>query len=251
MEDTTAVLTLNRPEARNAFDEELLHALQDALAEAADDARVRAIVITGAGDRAFSAGADIRQMQAMSVDEARRWSQLGHDVFQVLEDVPLPTIAAINGVAVGGGCEVALACDLRYAVENAQLGQPEIKLGMIPGWGGTQRLPRLVGQSRALDLVLTGRLIDAQDAHRLGLVDQVVPAGEALAAALQFAAQFASLPPLAVRFAKHAIHVGRDLDLREAKGIEIEMFARAFDTEDRVEGLKAFLEKRAPQFSGR
>jgi enoyl-CoA hydratase len=251
LEGTTAVLTLNRPEARNAFNAELLHALRDTLAEASEDERVRAVVITGAGERAFCAGADVRQMQAMSIDDARRWSQLGHEAFQYLEGMALPTVAAINGVAVGGGCEVALACDLRYADENAQLGQPEIKLGMIPGWGGTQRLPRLVGQSRALDLVLTGRLIDAREARRIGLVDEVVPAGRALAASLELAAQFAGLPPLAVRYAKHAIHVGRDLDLREANGVEIETFTRAFDTEDRVEGLAAFLEKRAPQFKGR
>jgi enoyl-CoA hydratase len=251
LEGTTAVLTLNRPEARNAFNADLLRALRAGVAAAAEDEQVRAIVLAGAGDRAFSAGADIRQMQTMSGDDARRWAQLGHDVFQALEDSPLPTVAAIDGAAVGGGCEAALACDLRFAGETAQLGQPEIKLGLIPGWGGTQRLPRLVGLSRALDLVLTGRLVDALEALRIGLVDRVVPAGQALAAALEFAAQFASLPPLAVRYAKHAMHVGRDLDLREAHGIEVEMFARAFDTEDRAEGLAAFLVKRPAQFRGR
>jgi enoyl-CoA hydratase len=251
LEGATAVLTLNRPEARNAFNEALLHALRDAVAEAVDDPRVRAIALTGTGDRAFCAGADIRQMQSMTPEGGRHWSQLGHDVFQALADVPMPTIAAINGVAVGGGCEVALACDLRIASANAQLGQPEIKLGLIPGWGGTQRLPRLVGTASALDLVLTGRVVGVQEAQQIGLVNRVVPEGQALAAALDYAAQFAALPPLAVRYAKHAMLVGRDLDLHEANGVEVEMFARAFDTEDRAEGLAAFLEKRPSQFNGR
>ena len=251
LEGATAVLTLNRPEARNAFNADLLHALQAALAEANADERVRAVVVTGAGDRAFCAGADIRQMQAMSAADGRRWSQLGHGVFKDLEDLPLPTIAAVNGVAAGGGCEVTLACDFRIAAETAQLGQPEIKLGIIPGWGGTQRLPRLIGMAHAKALILTGRMIGAEEAYRIGLVDRVAAEGEALAAALEFAAQFAALPPLAVRYAKHAIIVGRDLDLREAHGVEMETFARTFDTEDKAEGLAAFLEKRPPQFRGR
>jgi enoyl-CoA hydratase len=252
LDGTTAVLTLNRPEARNAFSAELLHMLREALIEASDDERVRAVVITGAGDRAFCAGADIRAMQAMSVDQAREWSRLGHDVFQTLDDLPLPTIAAVNGVAAGGGCEVALSCDFRLAAEGALIGQPEIKLGLIPGWGGTQRLPRLVGPSRALDLVLTGRLVDAAEALRMGLVDRLAPSGESvLSAALVYAKQFGSLPPLALRYAKRAMRVGRDLDLREANGLEIEAFSQAFDTEDRVEGLAAFVEKRGAEFKGR
>ncbi len=248
---STAVLTLNRPDARNALDADLLHRLAAALAGLGESDAVRAVVITGAGDRAFCAGADIRQMRGMTADDGRRWSQLGHQVFQQLEDLPLPVIAAINGAAVGGGCELALACDFRFMAEGAVIGQPEIKLGMLPGWGGTQRLPRLIGLARAKELVLTGRLMDAQEAERAGLINAVTPSGQTLARALEFAAQFASLPPLAVRFAKRAMNLGRDLSLREASGVEIEAFAQCFATEDRVEGLAAFLEKRPPQFRGR
>src|SRR5687768_17476843 len=171
--DSIAVFTLNRPDQRNALNEELLHLLRDAIAEARDDSTVRALVVTGAGDRAFCAGADIRQMQSMTVEQGREWSLLGHHVFDKLQDLPKPVLASINGVAVGGGLELALACDFRFAVEGAQLGQPEIKLGMLPGWGGTQRLPRLIGSGVARNLVLTGRLVSGVAAQRLGLVDAV------------------------------------------------------------------------------
>ncbi|HEX2037190.1 MAG TPA: enoyl-CoA hydratase/isomerase family protein, partial [Chloroflexota bacterium] len=163
-EATTALLTLNRPEARNALDESLLGLLRDALEEAATDTTVRAVVVTGAGERAFCAGADIRHMQTMKSEDARRWAQLGHDVFLTIENLPKPVIAAINGLALGGGCELALACDLRVMSDTAQLGQPEIKLGLIPGWGGTQRVFRLAGLTLAKELVMTGRLLGAEEA---------------------------------------------------------------------------------------
>jgi enoyl-CoA hydratase len=250
-EGATRVLTLNRPEARNAFNEALLRALEAAVKEANADESLRALVITGTGEKAFCAGADIRQMQNMQEDQGREWALLGHDVFYTLSEAPLPVIAAINGAAVGGGCELALASDFRFADEKALLGQPEIKLGMIPGWGGTQRLTRLVGPAVAKDLVFSGRLIDAQEALRIGLVDAVAPAGTVLQQALDYAARFAGSPRLAVGAAKRAIDQGIDLPLREATLLEVEWFARSFRTDDRREGLAAFLEKRPAQFKGR
>ena len=246
-----AVLTLNRPQARNALDEEMLGLLRAAAVAAADEPVVRAVVITGAGDRAFSAGADIRRMQAMTPEDGRRWALLGHEVFQTIEDLPKPVIAAINGIAVGGGCELALVCDFRVMAEGAQVGQPEIKLGLIPGWGGTQRLPRLIGMALARDLVLTGRLMEADEALRAGFASRVVSGESVLATAMELAAQFDRLPPLAVAAAKRALNVGRDLDLREANALEVNVFAQCFDTADRVEGLAAFVAKRAAQFKGR
>jgi len=250
-QDTTVLLTLNRPAARNALDAETLRLLRLVADEAAGDATVRAVVITGAGDRAFSAGADIKSMSDMSASDARRWTELGHDVFRVLEHLPKPVIAALNGTAVGGGCELALACDLRVMAETAQLGQPEIKLGLIPGWGGTQRLPRLAGAALAKEMILTGRPIGADVALRAGLVNRVVPPDRVLPEALDLAAQFASLPPLAVAYAKQALNVGRGVDLPEALALEVNLFVHAFATEDRQEGLAAFLERRPPRFEGR
>lgn len=250
-EGASRVLTLNRPEARNAFNEDLLLALEAAVQEAGADPSVRALVVTGTGERAFCAGADIRQMQGMNLDQGREWALLGHRVFEKLAQLSKPAIAAINGVAVGGGCELALACDFRLADEQARLGQPEILLGMIPGWGGTQRLPRLVGTSVAKELVFTGRLIDAAEAKQIGLVDAVAPNGTVYQMALEYAAKFIDTPPVAVGLAKQAINRGADLRLEEANLLEVELFARTFATQDRQEGLAAFLEKRPARFSGR
>ena len=251
-DDTTATVTLNRPEQRNALDEALLGLLREAVDDAASDTSVRAVVITGAGERAFCAGADIRHMQTMDETQAREWGHLGHAVFAALERLPKPVIAAINGVAVGGGCELALACDFRFMAQSARIGQPEIKLGLIPGWGGTQRLPRIVGRSLAKDLVLTGRLMPADEALRVGLVGGVAPdAAAVFDLAMVYARQFAALPPLAVGYAKRAIDDGADLPIRDGCAIEVERFGRVFATADRAEGLAAFLEKRAPRFEGR
>jgi enoyl-CoA hydratase len=252
LDDATAVLTINRPEQRNALDEALLRLLREVVDELAGDAGVRAVVLTGAGDRAFCAGADIRHMQTMDEHRAREWGHWGHATFGALEALPMPVIAAINGVAVGGGCELALACDFRFATKSAQIGQPEIKLGLIPGWGGTQRLPRVVGQALAKDLVLTGRLMPADEALRVGLVGGVAPdAAATLELAMVYARQFAALPPLAVGYAKRAIDGGTDLPLRDGCALEVESFGRTFATADRSEGLAAFIEKRPARFTGR
>jgi enoyl-CoA hydratase len=249
-EGTTVILTLNRPAARNALDVEVLGRLRDTAAAADEDETVRAVVITGAGERAFCAGADIRAMRTMDDADARRWAELGHDAFRAVEGLSKPAIAAVNGSAFGGGCELALACDFRIMAESAQLGQPEIKLGIIPGWGGTQRLPRLAGMTLAKEMVLTGRAIDAATAVRASLVNRVVPDADVLPTALALAAEFSTLPPLAVTYAKQALNVGRDLDLQGALALEINLFVHAFATEDRAEGMAAFLEKRRPQFRG-
>jgi enoyl-CoA hydratase len=229
----------------------LLRQLRAAAAAAAADETVRAVVITGSGDRAFCAGADIRGMREMSAPDARRWSELGHDVFRAIESLPKPTVAAINATAVGGGCELALACDFRVMAETAQLGQPEINLGLIPGWGGTQRLPRLAGTALAKEMVLTGRPVSAAVAERAGLLNRVVPADRVLPESLELAGRFAGLPPLAVAYAKQAINVGREMDLPGALALEVNLFAHAFATADRQEGLAAFLEKRPARFEGR
>lgn len=249
--ETTAVLTFNRPEQRNALDEAVLLQLRDVTAALRDAASVRAIVITGAGDRAFCAGADISTMQSMSEEAAIEWSRLGHDVFAAIEALPKPVIAAINGVAVGGGCELALACDFRFMAEGAQLGQPEVKLGLIPGWGGTQRLPRIIGAALAKDLILTGRLMGADEARRVGLVNGVAPTdGSVLEQALVYASQFQALPPLAIAFAKRAIDGGINQPLADGSRLETSEFSRCFATQDRAEGIAAFLEKRPPAFTG-
>jgi enoyl-CoA hydratase len=191
-------------------------------------------------------------MQSMTPVQAREWSLLGQDVFGRLAQLPKPVIAAINGIAVGGGCELALACDFRFADEAAQLGQPEIKLGLIPGWGATQRLPRLVGHAVAKNLILTGRLVSAGAAHRLGLIDAVaMPPSTAMEIAMTFAKQFATLPPLAVAFAKRAVDRGTEPPMAEGLRLEAEQFGRAFATHDHAEGLAAFLEKRTASFVGR
>jgi enoyl-CoA hydratase len=248
---SSAILTINRPEQRNALNEPLLHLLRDTITDAAADSAVRSVVITGAGDRAFCAGADIRQMQEMSVEWGREWALLGQDVFQKLETLPKPVIAAINGIAVGGGCELALACDFRFMAESARFGQPEVKLGLIPGWGGTQRLPRIVGTSLAKDLIFSGRLMASDEALRVHLVNGTTPTGQVVQHALTYAAQFDQLPPLAVGLAKQAIDRGANLPLTDGCLLEVELFARAFESEDKSEGLAAFLEKRAASFKGR
>ncbi len=247
---TTALLTLNRPEALNALDRATLGALRRSLAVVREDASVRALVLTGEG-RAFAAGADIAEMRGLSPAGAEAFSRLGHAAFADLEALPIPTIAAVNGFALGGGCELALACDWIYASEKARFGQPEVALGLIPGFGGTSRLVRRVGVAWAKELVLTGEPLQAAEALRIGLVNRVCAPDELLAAALASAESAARKGPLAVTLAKQVIQQGQDADIRTAHALEQNAFGLVFATEDHAEGMDAFLGKRDPKFSGR
>jgi enoyl-CoA hydratase len=243
-DDAVAVVTIDRQDALNALDVATLSELRDRLGELAGDESAHVVVLTGAGDRAFVAGADIKYMAGLGADEAREWGALGHEAAALLEEMPKPTIAAINGFALGGGCELALGCDLRYASSRARLGQPEIDLGIVPGWGGTQRLARICGLGVAKDLILTGRQVDADEALRIGLVDAI--ADPVLDHSLEVARKLASKSPGALRVAKRLLNLAPDALEREA-----EEFGELFATEDAKEGLSAFAEKRAPRFVGR
>ena len=244
-----ALLTLDRPKALNALDRATLEALETRVAEVAADPGVRALVLTGEG-RAFAAGADIEQMLGMSPVEAEAFSCLGHAATAALEALPIPTIAAVNGFALGGGCEVALACDWIYASERARFGQPEVKLGVIPGFGGTSRLARRVGLGWAKELVLNGEPIDAAEALRIGLVNRVFPADELLDAAIRAGEQIAEKGPLAIAHAKRVLQEAQDVDPRVAHTLEQKAFGLVFSTADRAEGMAAFVEKRDPVFRG-
>ena len=250
-EDGVAVVTIDRPEALNALNASVLGELRDRLQELAEDSDVRAAVLTGAGERAFAAGADIKEMQAKSPSEARAWGGLGHDVARLLETMPKPTIAAVNGLALGGGCELALACDIRYAAATARFGQPEVNLAVIPGWGGTQRLARVVGLGLAKELILTGRTLDADEALRRGLVSAVFPPEELLPKTVEVARSLAAKGPLALAAAKQATNRALQGELTAALDEEAADFAGLFGTEDQREGMAAFVEKRVPRFSGR
>jgi enoyl-CoA hydratase len=235
----------------NALDLPTLTELRDRLRELAEDAEVRAVVLTGAGEKAFAAGADIKYMSGLGVEQARAWGALGHEAGRLLETMPKPTIAAVNGFALGGGCELALACDVRYAARTAKLGQPEINLGIIPGWGGSQRLARTTTLGFAKELIFTGRTVDAEEANRRGLVDAVFEPGELLEKALDTARLIASKSPVALAAAKdvtnRALQGDHDANLEH----EAERFGELFATEDAKEGMTAFVEKREPRFVGR
>jgi len=233
----------------NALDRLTLEELRDRLLELRDDGEARVVVLTGSGEKAFVAGADIKYMSGLGSEEARQWGELGHNAGQLLETMPKPTIAAINGFALGGGCELALACDLRYASSAAKLGQPEINLGIIPGWGGTQRLARVCGLGVAKELILTGRLVDAEEAQRIGLVDGV--ADPVLDTALETARLLASKSPLALAAAKRAVNHSLQGDHVESLQQEADEFGALFEADDAREGLTAFAEKREPRFTGR
>jgi enoyl-CoA hydratase len=249
VERAVATVTVDRPDAMNALDVRTLTELRDRLAELKDDENVRAVVLTGAGDRAFIAGADIKAMSAMDVVAARSWGELGHTVARRLETMPKPTIAAINGFALGGGCELAAACDIRYASSRAKLGQPEINLGIIPGWGGTQRLARLCGLGFANELILTGRLVEADEALSRGLVDGVHD--PVLDKALETAHLLATKSPVAIAAAKRALNHALQGDHVANLELEYTEFGGLFASEDAKEGLTAFIEKREPTFTGR
>jgi enoyl-CoA hydratase len=242
-------LTVERPDAMNALDLPTLGELRDRLRDLAEDPSARVVVLTGSGDKAFIAGADIKYMSALGVEEAKDWGGLGHSCAQLLEVMPKPTIAAINGFALGGGCELALACDLRYAASAAKLGQPEINLGIMPGWGGTQRLARVCGLGVAKELIFTGRSVDADEALRIGLVNGVHD--PVLEKAREIASLLASKSPVALASAKLSTNDALQGDHGENLVREADRFALLFATEDAREGLTAFAEKREPRFVGR
>jgi enoyl-CoA hydratase len=245
------LLTVNRPKALNALNAATLEELAGAAAQVAADAAVRVLLVTGAGDKAFVAGADISEMESLTADQARAFSENGMQVMHALEALPVPVIALVHGYALGGGCELAMACDWIIASDGAVFGQPEVNLGIPPGFGGTQRLLRLVGRARALELVITARQVKAEEALAMGLVNQVVSAAELRATGMATARMIAAKSPIAVRLAKQAVQRGQDLDLGSACAYETSLFALAFATADQREGMRAFLEKRAARFSGR
>jgi enoyl-CoA hydratase len=234
----------------NALDARTFEELGDAVGLAERDRDVRALVLTGAGEKAFAAGADIAAMTGMGPLEARRFSEAAHAVLERLERLPIPTLAAVNGFALGGGCEVALACDLIYASDRARFGQPEVNLGLVPGFGGSQRLPRRVGLSRALEMVLTGDVYDAAQAKEMGLVLEVLPAAELLPHVRAQAAKIAAKGPLAVAVAKRIMRAGVEPELAAANELERQAFAALFGSADAKEGMRAFLEKRPAQWKG-
>jgi enoyl-CoA hydratase len=244
-----ALLTVDRQEALNALDVATLTELRDRLQDVAADNEVRAVVLTGAGEKAFIAGADIKYMSGLGVDEAKGWGTLGHEAGSLLEMMPKPTIAAVNGFALGGGCELALACDIRYSASGAKLGQPEVNLGIIPGWGGTQRLARVCGLGIAKELIFTGRVVDAEEALRIGLVNAVHD--PVLDKAMETARLLASKSPIALRVMKQLAN--RALGGDHAANLEAEgdSFGELFSSDDAKEGMTAFVEKREPVFRGR
>jgi enoyl-CoA hydratase len=245
-----ALVILNRPKVLNALDAQMFNDLEHVFQHLASKADVHAILLTGVGEKAFAAGADIRELQSLNIPAGQRKSRRGHAVFGLIETCGKPVIALINGFALGGGCELAMACTLRIAGETARLGQPEVKLGLVPGYGGTQRLPRLVGQSAALKLLLTGEIITATDARSIGLVDEVVPNTELLARGQALARLIASNAPLAVRGCLEAVYRGSQLPLTQALEIEATLFGQLCGTQDKAHGLQAFLDKQLPTWTG-
>jgi enoyl-CoA hydratase/carnithine racemase len=246
-----AYVTVNRPKVLNALNAPTWQDLRTAFENAQNDPAVRGVILTGAGDKAFIAGADIGDLAQASAIDAERSSRLGQQVLDLVENLGKPVVAAINGFALGGGCETAMACTIRIAVEHARFGQPEVKLGLVPGGGGTQRLPRLVGKGRAHRLILSGGIIGAQEAYRIGLVNEVVAASDLIPHAEAILKEIVSNAPLAVRYALDAVNKGMETSQSEGLSLEASYFGLCAGTEDKKEGTSAFLEKRAPQFHGR
>lgn len=251
LSEGVATITVNRPSAMNAMTTATLRELDHAVRTMNGAEEVRAIIITGAGEKAFIAGGDIAMLREMGPAEARELARLAQGVCTVIEQGGTPVIAAVNGYALGGGCELAMSCDIRIAAETARFGQPEVNIGILPGFGGSQRLPRLVGKGRALEMILTGDMIDAQEAYRIGLVNRVVPATALMATARDLARKLAGKSPLALRLCKEAVMNGMEMDLTQACRYEAELFALSFSTADQKEGMSAFLEKRPARFTGR
>jgi enoyl-CoA hydratase/carnithine racemase len=248
--DGIGYVTLNRPKVLNALNTPTWADLRTAFEDARDDAAIRGVILTGAG-KAFIAGADISELAHVTAFEAEQSSRFGQEVLDLIENLGKPVVAAINGFALGGGCETAMACTIRIAVDSAKFGQPEVKLGLVPGGGGTQRLPRLVGKGRALQLILSGEMISAQEAYRIGLVNEIVPAANLIERAEAILRQIAANAPIAVKFALEAANKGMETSQSEGMLLEASYFGLCAATEDKKEGTSAFLEKRAPQFRGR
>lgn len=244
------ILTLSAPKSLNALNSALIAELDDFLTTL-DTEKVRLLILTGDGDKSFVAGADISEMAHLSEAEGLAFGQRGAEAFRKLEDLPIPTIAAINGFALGGGCEIAMACDIRYAASNAKFGQPEVGLGIIPGFSGTYRLPKLIGQGMAKELIYSGKVIRADEALRIGLVNQVVEQAELMPAVIALAEQILKNAPIAVRYAKECINRNYDLDRAEGLALENRLFARCFTTEDQKNGMSAFLTKQKANFQGK
>lgn len=251
VKDQVARVTLNRPEVMNALNARVFNELEHAFMTLALDAGVRVVLLTGAGEKAFAAGADIGELSRLDVATGEAKAKRGQEVFRMIETFEKPVIACINGFALGGGCELAMACTIRLASETARMGQPEVKLGLIPGYGGTQRLPRLVGRSMALRLLLTGEMIGAAEALRIRLVDEVVPANRLMERAGDLAKTIVAMAPLAIAGCMEAVRWGDDLGFLSATDVEAEIFGRLCGTQDKTEGTKAFLEKRPAVWVGR
>jgi len=245
------ILTVNRPNVLNALNWDTLSELKVFLEDILPGEELKALIVTGAGEKAFVAGADIAQMNEMKERDFQEYVDIAHKVYELIENSSCPSIAAINGYALGGGCELALACDIRIASEKARLGFPEVKLGIFPGWGGTQRVTRVLGLGKTKELVFTGEMVDANEALRIGLVEKVVPHDEVMKEARDLAGAIAKRGPIAVKMSKTAINAGSEMDLQKALLLEKTLVSLCFDSEDRVEGMNAFLEKREPLFTGR
>jgi enoyl-CoA hydratase len=250
-EGEIGILTINRPKALNALNIETLKEIQMGIQEIKDHQEIKALILTGGGEKAFVAGADISEMKDMTSIEALNFSKLGHFTLKMIQDLDRPVIAAVNGYALGGGTEIALACDFIYASENARFGLPEVTLGIFPGFGGTQRLPRLIGKGKAKELILTGKMITAQEAFQMGIVNKVFPHASLMEETKKVATQIAANGAVGVRLAKMVVDAGFNMDLSEACSLESYAFSLGFTTEDRKEGMTAFIEKRKPNFKGR
>ncbi|MBZ5520766.1 MAG: enoyl-CoA hydratase/isomerase family protein [Acidobacteriia bacterium] len=247
----TAYVTIDRPKVLNALNMATMEELRQVFTELKDDREIRVVILTGGGEKAFVAGADINELARSNPVEAKAYTHKGQAVLDLIENLGKPVIACINGFALGGGCEIAMACTMRLASENAKMGQPEVKLGLIPGYGGTQRLPRLIGKGLAMQMVLTGEMISAQEAHRIGLVNEVVAAGKLMARAEEIAGKITGMAPLAIQYCMEAVNQGMNMTLQEGLFLEATLFGMCCATEDRKEGTTAFLEKRPANFQGK
>lgn len=246
--DGILTITINRPKVLNALNTDTLNELENVVRDIEKDKRIMVVIITGSGEKSFVAGADIAEMKSLNIHEGRNMTRLGQCVFQEIENLSRPVIAAVNGYALGGGCELAMACDIRIASEKAKFGQPEVGLGIIPGYGGTQRLPRLIGKGRAKYYIFTTDMITAEEAFNMGLIDKVVPHGKLYEETLKIAEKIISKGPIAVRMAKYAVNNGMNMDLASGIAYEAEAYTTSFGSEDRIEGMSAFLEKRKADF---